>query len=602
MSEANSSRQIKNKYERDNPAAIHLKNLFNNYLVQKIIFIIQNFSMKNNIIRITALLIMCCCFYSISFSQYDKYLVKFYNKSNSPYQLNKPLKYLSQKAVNRRTRYNIKVDSSDLPVNPTYISQVLAQGSVNYLSQSKWLNQVLIYTTSTSAINAIKALPFVKKVQAVAPASTTNKSIENKFKETVSPVTTQAKSMTITANKYNYGNSYNQVHIHNGEFLHNKGLTGKNIVIAIIDGGFYHYKTIKAFDSARAHQHFLGEKDFVDFDNSVNEDDAHGEYCLSIIAADVPGQMVGTAPDAKFWLLRSENVNSEYPVEEHNWSVAAEFADSAGADMISSSLGYNQFDDAQFNHTYNALYKNETMVSRAATLAAKKGMIVTNSAGNEGNNSWKYIIFPADDQRVCTVGATDISGNIASFSSYGYPGKVKPNIASVGSGTTIYSSGGVSSGSGTSFSNPNINGLIACLWQAFRDFDNATILDAVYQSADRYQTPDNRYGFGIPDMQKAYNILKEKQNKNLYGDEWLFVSSTNFSNTINVKLIAPADGYVGVNLLNADKKIVAVRKLITDKNEVYDFTLDDLKNLPHGTYTLEYKDQLNTKTIVVNKD
>ena len=157
-----------------------------------------------------------------------------------------------------------------------------------------------------------------------------------------------------TANKYNYGNSYNQVHIHNGEFLHNKGLTGNDITIAIIDAGFYHYKTINAFDSARAHQQFLGEKDFVDFDNSVNEDDSHGEFCLSIIAADVPGKMVGTAPDAKFWLLRSENTNSEYPIEEHNWAAAAEFADSAGADMISSSLGYNQFDELNLIiHTTN---------------------------------------------------------------------------------------------------------------------------------------------------------------------------------------------------------------------------------------------------------
>lgn len=312
--------------------------------------------------------------------------------------------------------------------------------------------------------------------------------------------------------------------------------------------------------------------------------------------------MVGTAPGAKFWLLRSENTNSEYPVEEHNWAAAAEFADSAGADMISSSLGYNQFDDPQFDHTYSQLYKRQTMVSKAAAFAAKKGMIVTNSAGNEGSNSWKYIVFPADDERVCAVGATDTLGNIASFSSYGYPGKVKPNIASVGLNTIIYSSGGVSAGSGTSFSNPNINGLIACLWQAFREFDNTTILNAVYQSADRYQTPDNRYGFGIPNMQKAYNILKQKQNENLYGNEWLLTSSANFVNTINVKLIAPVDGYASVCLLNADKKIVAIRKLVTEKNEVYDFTLDELNKLQRGTYTLQYRDKLTTKAISVKKE
>lgn len=557
--------------------------------------------MKNVLIKTILLFALYFSFSTISFSQYTKYLVKFNDKNNSPYHLNSPKQYLSQKAINRRTRYNIKIDSTDLPVNPSYISQVLAQGAVTYLSQSKWLNQILIYTTSTSAINAIEKLSFVKKVMAVAPTSTTTKSLENKFNETISSVNSNAIVNSTAANKYNYGSSYNQVHIHNGEFLHNKGLNGNGITIAIIDAGFYHYKTITAFDSARAHQQFLGEKDFVDFDNSVNEDDAHGEYCLSIIASDVPGKMIGTAPRAKFWLLRSENVNSEYPIEEHNWAAAAEFADSVGADMISSSLGYNQFDDPQFDHTYNEFYKNQTMVSRAATYAAKKGMIVTNSAGNEGNNSWKYIIFPADDDKVCSVAATDTLGNIASFSSYGYPGKIKPNIASVGLNTIIYTAGGVSSGSGTSFSNPNINGLIACLWQGFREFNNATILDAVYQSANRYTTPDNRYGYGIPDMKKAYTILKQQENTLLYGTEWLLTSSTNFTNAIHVKLVAPVDGYVSVCLLNSKNKIVAVRKLMTDAQEVYDFTLNDLNNLPQGKYTLQYRDNINTKNIPLIK-
>lgn len=557
--------------------------------------------MKNINTKIIALFILGCCFHSVLFSQYSKYIVKFNNKNNSPYHLNKPEKYLSQKAINRRTRYNINIDSSDLPVNPSYISQVLAQDSVSYLSQSKWLNQILINTTSSSAVSGIKKLSFVKKVIAAAPASTTNKPVENKFKETVSPIGGSVPGVPAAINKYNYGNSYNQVHIHNGEFLHNKGFTGKTITIAMLDAGFSQYKIIQAFDSARAYQQFLGERDFVDFDNSVNEDDTHGEYCLSIIASDVPGKMVGTAPDAKFWLLRSENANSEYPVEEHNWAAAAEFADSAGADIISSSVGYNQFNDAQFNHTYSDFYKNRTMVSKAATYAAKKGMIVTNSAGNEGNNSWKYIIFPADDDSVCAVAATDISGNIASFSSYGFSGKIKPNIASVGLNTAIYTSGGVSVGSGTSFSNPNINGLIACLWQAFPEFNNITILSAVYQSSDRYQTPGNRYGYGIPNMKKAYNLLKQKQNKNLYGNEWLFTSSTNFMDVISVKLVAPVEGNITINLLNADNKIVAEKKLHTEAQEVYDFALNSLNNLAAGNYTLMYKDGVNTKNILLNK-
>ncbi|MBS1744791.1 MAG: S8 family serine peptidase [Bacteroidetes bacterium] len=445
---------------------------------------------------------------------YPKYVVVFKNKNNSPYKLDKPRAYLSQRAIHRRNKYSIAIDSSDLPVTPSYISQVLAQGQVAYLSASKWLNQILIYTTSTAAINAIKNLPFVLSVNPVGSASTNLKSPKNKFNEKIEkPNLTSLKTAWVAANHYDYGSSYNQIHIHNGELLHNKGFTGKGMIISIIDAGFYHYKETKAFDSARAHNQFLGEKDFVDFDNSVDEDYDHGELCLSTIASNVPGIMVGTAPDASFWLLRSENVNSEYPIEEHNWAVAAEFADSAGTDLISSSLGYMQFDDPQFDHTYNDFYKNTTMISKAATNAAKKGIIVTNSAGNEGGSGWNYIIFPADDDSVCAVGATNVNGKIASFSSYGYPGKVKPNIASVGSGTILYASYGLTSGSGTSFSNPNINGLIACLWQAFPEFNNMTILEAVYRSSDRYKTPDNRYGYGIPNMQKAYNLLMKLRHQ-----------------------------------------------------------------------------------------
>ena len=204
-------------------------------------------------------------------------------------------------------------------------------------------------------------------------------------------------------------------------------------------------RTTKCFDSVRARNGFLGEKDFVAYDNSVNEDDTHGEMCLSTIAANVPGTMVGTAPDANFWLIRTEDVASEQPIEEHNWVVGAEFGDSAGTDLISSSLGYTQFDNSTFNHTYANFYNNSTMCSLGAAYAAKKGIIVTNSAGNSGADSWKYLGFPSDADSVAAIAACDVNGNIAYFSSYGYPGKVKPNITSVGSNTTLYAFYGLTS-------------------------------------------------------------------------------------------------------------------------------------------------------------
>lgn len=551
----------------------------------------------------SAALILLVMIVSQGFAQYAKYIIQFTDKHNSPYSLSNPSAYLSQKAIERRTRYSIAIDSSDLPVNPSYVQQVLAQGKISLLSTSRWLNQVLVYCPDPATIDSIVKLAFVTRSQAIGNivAGTALPTYE-KFEETVQPLIQVANAQSSTEDNFDYGASYSQVSIHNGGFLHNKNFTGKGITIAVLDAGFYHYKTLSAFDSMRLNGQVLGERDFVDFDNSVDEDNSHGMYCLSIIGANLPGIMVGTAPKADFWLLRSENANSEYPIEEHNWVVAAEFADSAGADMITSSLGYSVFDDPSFNHSYNDFYANTTMSSRGAAKAAAKGMIVTNSAGNEGNNSWHYIIFPADADSVCTVGAVNTQGQIASFSSYGYPGKQKPNIVSVGLGTTVFGTNNVPiTGSGTSFSNPNINGLIACLWQAFPQYNNMTILDAVYKSADRYSNPDNVYGYGIPDMKAAYSILKEKQNIELYGNEWLFASPDPFTNNIQLKLIGQVDGTVQLSLTDKDGNYIRTYTFTTEQQEVYDTAFNALELYPAGNYTIHYKDSLTERTITLRK-
>jgi serine protease AprX len=544
------------------------------------------------------------CFVFGGFGQSSKWIIQFTDKKNSPYSINNPAAYLSQKAIARRNRFNIPIDNEDLPVDPNYIQQVLGKGKITFLSESKWLNQILIYCTDLTIIDSIDSLFFVKTLQPVDYFVPHNNINYHRFKEKIEPLNISSSLMTTTlGDTLNYGTSSNQIHIHNGEFLHNKGYTGDGITIAILDAGFYHYKELDAFDSIRSYNKVLGEKDFVDNDNSVDEDNAHGMYCLSIIAANIPGTMVGTAPHAAFWLLRSENDASESPVEEQNWVAAAEFADSAGADMISSSLGYYYFNDPSFNHSYNDIYANSTIVSKGAAIAAQKGMIVTNSAGNEGNNQWHYIIFPADTDSVCAVGATDGNGQIASFSSYGYRGKIKPNVVSVGLNTTIFGTNNIPVlGSGTSFSNPNINGLIACLWEAFPAYNNMTILNAVYQSADRYNNPDNRYGFGIPNMQKAYLILKKKQNLELYGNEWLFAGPDPFTNRIAIKLIGQTDGNASLYLQNAAGNIIDSILLITEQEEVYDTAFINLDNLAGGQYIIKYSDGITTRTITLSRN
>jgi len=532
-----------------------------------------------------------------SFGQYPKWIIRFTDKNNSPYSVTDATAYLSAKSIERRTKYSITIDSSDLPVNPSYIDSVLSKGAVKFLSASKWLNQILIGCTDEATINSIKQLPFVISAGAIGKRITNKK---RKWSTEHISNGSNHRQENVT-DYYTYDNSYDQVHIHNGEFLHNKGFHGETMTIAVLDAGFNNYKTTGAFDSVRLKGKILGEKDFVTFDNSVNEDDIHGAYCLSTIAANWPGKMTGTAPEASFWLLRSENSASEYPIEEHNWVAAAEYADSAGADMISSSLGYYDFDDAQFNHSYADLYKNSTMVTQGAAYACRKGILVMSSAGNEGNDSWKYITFPADADSVCTTGAVNSAGQIASFSSYGYPGKVKPNVVSVGAGTVIASPSGPVYGSGTSFSNPNLAGLVACLWQAFPSYNNMTILDAVYKSADRYNSPDNRYGYGIPDMKKAYRLLKHQQNIELYGSEGLWATPSVFTSQVDIRFIGQVDSTATIDFLNTQGAIIATQNFTTEAEEVYTWSFTGLANLPGGTYTVRYTDYTGRKTVQVNK-
>lgn len=454
-------------------------------------------------------------------SQYSRYIVQLTDKKGTTHTLAAPATYLSPKAIERRTRQHIAIDSTDLPVSAAWLDSLRKIPNVTILNTSKWLNQVLIRTTDANALAKINSYPFVKAAPAIGLRTQADQHTAtiNKFTETVTPLdpaTINLPARINGADALNYGNNFNQVHIHRGEYLHNHGFTGKGIVIAILDAGFRNYNTNPALDSVRLQNRVLGTWDYVNNESSVTEDDTHGLYCFTIIASNKPGQIVGTAPHASFWLLRTEQSSAEYPVEEQYWAAAAEFADSAGADMISSSLGYADFDDPAFNHNLAQRDGNTSIITRSADYAARKGIIVMNSAGNYGTRTddFKYVSCPADGDSVVTVGATTASGAIASFSSWGPngAGRLKPNIVSVGQGTVFASvTGNPASGNGTSYSNPNMAGLVACLWQAFPELSNMQLIDAVQKSSHKYNTPDNRFGYGLPDFKKAMTSLLQQQ-------------------------------------------------------------------------------------------
>ncbi len=464
--------------------------------------------------KILPLLLLFIGFSLGSHAQYSRYIIKFKDKGGNPFSISNPSQYLTQRSLDRRARYNISIDSTDLPVTPRYVDSLRLAGAVTILNTSKWLNQAAIQTSDAAALTKINGFPFVLSVSPIAARSMqhpANKQLDvpGSYLETI-----PAGRPQDVDGFYEYGSSDGQVRIHNGDFLHNHGFRGEGMQLAMLDAGFINYLSLPTFDSIRNNNQVLGTWDFVENETSVNEDNSHGTQCLSTIAANLPGVFVGTAPKTSFYLYRTEDVFSEYPIEEQNWAAGVERADSLGVDIASTSLGYYNFDGSDFDYTYNDLNGNITISARAADIAAQKGMLIVVAAGNEGNNPWHFLISPSDADSVLSVGAVNISGQVAGFSSYGpsSDGQIKPSVAAVGSGAVVAntSTGMPAFGSGTSFACPNMAGIATCLWQAFPEVNNMAIIQALELSSSEVNNPDDRVGYGIPDAKKAFvTILKQ---------------------------------------------------------------------------------------------
>lgn len=538
-------------------------------------------------------------------AQLTRHIVEFTDKKATTFSIASPTAYLSGKAIERRNRFKIPIDSMDLPVCKAYIDSVLSVRNVTVLNTSKWLNQVAIQTTDPKALLKIKSFPFVKNVEAIASRSSQITEPSDKFNEALIEVPNGTMAAQATEqNFFNYGNSFGQVHIHEGEILHDKGFRGQGMTIAILDAGYFSYLTNPAFDSLRRNNQILGTWDFVKNEASVNEDDQHGANCFAIIAANLPGVMVGTAPKASFYLFRTEDAATEYPVEEHFWAAGAERADSLGADMISSSLGYTTYDAPSLSHSYAKMDGNTTMVTRAADMAVRKGMIVTNSAGNSGSSSWKYIGAPADGDSVFSIGAVDVNGVLASFSSFGptADGRIKPDVASVGLRTfTILPNGAAAQGNGTSYSNPNMAGLIACLWQAFPEFSNMEVLDAVKRSSTLYTTPNDRMGHGIPNMGKAYeylfNIRKVRNANKILQDDHIKCYPSPFTDRFTIIYKAAEAGKPTFEMIDMSGKVIRTINRTAAADEILFMDINGLGNLQGGAYFIRYRDGERKGTI-----
>lgn len=458
--------------------------------------------------------------YELSAQFPSKYWVKFTDKNGSPYTIGNPSAFLTARSIARRTNQGIAIDMTDIPVNQTYINQVNGTGA-QVFQRSKWMNAAIVIVNNATQLSAINSL------SCVAGSSPVGKYFKTKSEEELSEnATTPSYNKQSQVASYNYGPSFIQASQIGADCMHNEGYRGQNMVIAVIDAGYENVNTNPVFDSLRNEGRLLGTRDYVQGNTSVYEDYLHGANCLSLMAGNTPGQLIGTAPKASYWLLRSEEAATEKIIEENNWVVAAEFADSVGADITTTSLGYTTFDNTSQNHVYADLDGKTSIASIAATMAARKGIFVLNAAGNEGGGSWNYIGVPADADSICTVGAVDASGVHAYFSSVGptADGRIKPDLSSMGQGSYVCNSNGIfSSGNGTSYATPILAGAVACLWQANPTKTNMQILQALRATASKTSNPDNLYGWGIPNMCAAHNLIN---GTNVNVNE--IMNSTNF--------------------------------------------------------------------------
>ncbi|MFO0357947.1 MAG: S8 family serine peptidase [Sphingobacteriaceae bacterium] len=443
---------------------------------------------------------------SFSTQAQTKYWIKLKNKTGTPYSISTPSTFVTAKAIARRAAFSIPFDQTDLPVTPSYISQIDAVSGVTVLYASKWLNAVAVSVSNPSVLATINSFSFV---QASDP---TNK-FKVVFEKTPEPDMSNSfqRAENTSAANY-YGGAFWQARQLNVDCMHGYGYRGQGMTIAVLDAGFRNVNTVAAFDSLRTRNGISGTRDFVTGGNSVYEDDSHGMNVLSCMAALVPNVMVGTAPRADYWLLRTEDAATETPSEEYNWIRGAEFADSVGADMLTTSLGYTTFDNNTYDHAYSGLNGKTYPMSIASTMAARKGMFVLNSAGNEGGSAWQFVGVPADADSICTVGAIDSLGNVTGFSSKGptSDGRIKPDLVARGGNSFLaFPSGGYGPGNGTSFSCPILAGAIACFWQRHSTFNNIKLLDTLRKTASNKLTPNNTRGWGIPDMCALHVGLKD---------------------------------------------------------------------------------------------
>lgn len=425
-----------------------------------------------------------------------RFRVYLNDKGGSDFSIDRPEEFLSEKAIARRLKQNIAITEADLPISRSYMDSLIVAG-VTPIVHSRWLVTVVVESRDSFAIEQVANLSIVDSVKWVWKGKVSGGACDIDRQEVES---TNSEDVFLDEP---YGYAHKQIKMLNGIKLHDKGYRGQGMTVAVIDAGFRNVDKLDAFK----HLKIVGTRNFVLPEESVFEEDDHGTKVLSCMAANTRGLMIGTAPEASYWLLKSEDSRSEFPIEEDYWAAAVEFADSVGVDVVSSSLGYFTYDAEGMGYCQTALDGKTALISKMAQLASEKGILLFCSAGNEGNGSWEKITFPSDAAGVLTVGSITSDKKKSIFSSTGFTSdyRIKPDVVALGTGSCVIDpSGNIRYANGTSFSTPILAGLGVCLWQALPWLSNQEIIELLKESSSQSRRPDAELGYGIPDVFKAY--------------------------------------------------------------------------------------------------
>ena len=515
----------------------------------------------------------------IAFSQEDAW-VYFNSKPDSQAYFENPLTMLTQRALDRRKLQNIPIDFIDIPIYQPFINQVAATQGIKVMAKSKWFNAIHVQGLQ-SDIQALKTLNFVERIDFA------NRSL-NVTEKVTAPKRIKKISKTYeTESFFNYASSANQIQMLNGHLLHQQNYTGSGKIIAVMDAGFPGVNSAETFKRLRNNNQLLGGYDYVNRNIDFYSGDSHGTLVLSTMGGFLDNQLIGTAPDASYYLFITEDDKNESPLELSLWVEAAEEADRLGVDIITTSLGYTQFDNPNYDFTYNDMNGSSTFISKGVEFAFSRGIVCVVSAGNQGSKAWRYISAPADAVHALAIGAIDATGNYALFSSQGpsYDGRVKPDVVAQGQQSVLSNTdGAITTANGTSFSGPIIAGMVASLWQALPDKTNTEIVELIKQSSSIFTTPNEKLGYGIPDFNLALNNALGKQQ--FSKKEFVFYPNP----TQDKVLISFPNGFENANVTfynNLGQKVF--EKEISKENK--SIFLDDLNsgiyfyNLTSNTYS-----------------